>query len=84
VRYARLLQHGDGRIELRGRVELDAAPGGPEDEREVTLLDAGGRATGSARAYYFALSEAGGGVWLVPETGAAAASLDGVAVALRK
>jgi hypothetical protein len=84
VRYARLLQHGDGRIELRGSMELDAAPGGPEDEREVTLLDATGRATGSARAYYFALSEAGAGVWLVPETGAAAARIGGLAAALRR
>jgi hypothetical protein len=81
MRYARVLVDGSGRARVRGTVQLDLAPGGAEDERAVTVLDASGRESGSARGYFFPFSEPGG-LWLVPDTGAAAVRIDGRTVQL--
>jgi hypothetical protein len=56
---------------------MRSAPGGPEEERAIELFDARGVRMGPTTGYFFPSSEEGGGLWLVPDSGAAAAAFDG-------
>jgi len=76
-RYLRVLQTPDGRRRVTGTLSMQRTPGGDEEERSVDLFDARGAHMGQTTGYFFASSEDGGGVWLVPDRGAASVELDG-------
>ena len=79
IRYARVLVDHSGHASFHGRSVLKRTPGGPEEERPLTVLDAAGRALAGARTgYYFPYSEQGAGLWLVPDDGAAAVEIEGL------
>jgi hypothetical protein len=79
AQYARVLVDSHGHATLRGRSMLDRPPGGVEEQRPVTALDAQGAVlAGTRTGYYFPFSEEGAGLWLVPDDGAAAVELDGL------
>jgi hypothetical protein len=83
-RYVRVLQTPDGNRRVTGELEMASAPGGEEEERAVELFDGDGAHLGQAVGYFFESSEEGGGLWLVPEQGAAEVTLpDGARVGLR-
>ena len=74
--YARVLAD-HGQLSLRGHTSMQHAPGGEDQQRTITLLDAAGNALRQTTAYFFPMSEAGSGTWLIPESEAAAARIDG-------
>jgi hypothetical protein len=79
TRYARVLVDRFGRASFHGSAVLKRTPGGLEEERPLTVLDAGGRALAGARTgYYFPYSEQGAGLWLVPDDGAVAVEIEGL------
>jgi hypothetical protein len=76
-RYVRVLQTPGGGRRVTGDLHMRSAPGGPEEERAIELFDARGVRMGPTTGYFFPSSEEGGGLWLVPDSGAAAAAFDG-------
>jgi hypothetical protein len=66
TRYERVLLAQDGSMSARGGLDFAEPPGGPEEARPVTLLDAAGHSLGDTTAYFFPYSEASAGMWLVP------------------
>jgi hypothetical protein len=77
-RYHRVLIPEDGSPLVRGSLEFTLPPGGPEESRNVALLDAAGNPLANAEAFYFPFSEPDTGLWLVPDSGFARVRLDGV------
>ena len=82
--FFRIMQFLDGHYEVMGGSSSYEPPGGPEDERAVLLRDQVGQTmTVAAPGYFVPTSERRGGLWLVPDVGAASVVLDGdVEVAL--
>jgi hypothetical protein len=72
-RYVRVLVAEDGSTKVRGSSVLNEPPGGEEEAHVVNLLDEHGRTLSQAEAYFLPFSNEGAGVWLIPDTGAAAA-----------
>ncbi|MGD8862375.1 MAG: M66 family metalloprotease [Myxococcales bacterium] len=77
VDYLRVLQTPDGRRRVTGRLSMRGDPGGDEERRAIELLDARGASMGAQTGWFFPSSEAGGGLWLLPDRGARAAVLGG-------
>jgi hypothetical protein len=73
--YVRVLA-AHGQLSVSGRTSMQSAPGGDDQQRTVTLLDAAGHDLQQATAYYVPMSESGSGTWLIPDTGAAAVRID--------
>ena len=79
ARYTRVLVDRSGARALRGTIELDAAPGGHEEQRAGDGCSiAAGRDSATVPAYYFPFSEAAVRHVADPEHGAAAARIGGV------
>jgi hypothetical protein len=76
--YHRVLVEEDGTALVRKPLEFTLPPGGPEESRNVAMLDASGVELANAEAFYFPFSEPDTGVWLVPDSGFARVRLDGV------
>jgi hypothetical protein len=76
--YHRVLIGSDGSPSVRGVTRFALTPGGPEELRPVTLLDAAGHPSAEAQAYFFEFSEAGTGTWLIPETGISSVRIEGI------
>lgn len=78
VTFTRIVVEPNAKAARTGLVTVRGKPGGAEDTRRVTVLDAQGKAMGEVDAFHFPSSE-GGGLWLVPEgTSGAAVRLEGV------
>jgi hypothetical protein len=75
--YHRVLIGSDGTPTVRGITRFAVAPGGPEELRSVTLLDAAGQPSAQTRAYFFGFSEAGTGTWLIPDSGSSSVRIEG-------
>jgi hypothetical protein len=76
--YHRVLIGSDGSPSVRGVTRFAVTPGGPEELRSVTLLDAAGHPSAQTQAYFFEFSEAGTGTWLIPQTGTSSVRIEGV------
>lgn len=78
VTFTRIVVEPNGKAARTGLVTARSTPGGAEDVRRVTVLDAQGDPIGEADVFHFPFGE-GGGLWLVPEgTTGAAVQIEGV------
>lgn len=78
VGYHRILQYESGAVRVVGHYDQARLPASSEAARNVELLDASGEIVSVAEAFFLPTGEGHGGVWFVPDTGAAAVVLGAV------
>lgn len=76
--FTRIVVEPNGNAARTGLVTVRGAPGGAEDVRRVTMLDARGEPVAEVDVFHFPFGD-GGGLWLVPEgTPGVAVQVEGV------